>query len=324
MGFFLDQKALEQHQRRNLNQSLLLLSAMGLMLSAATYLIWGWAGVAATLITLLAISLFGRHVPPEAVMKLYRAERIAPDRDNQLNALLNVLTYRAGLRNRPDLYIIPSLTINAFAAGRKDHAAIALTEGLLRRLSMREIAGVIGHELSHIRNDDLRVLGLADIVTRFVQLLSYLALALALVNLLAAFEGHTFVSWWGVALLYLAPLASSLLQLGLSRAREFDADLDAAALTGDPLGLAAALRKLETHTGHFWEDLMLPVPARRVPQPSLLRTHPTNQDRINRLNRLGNRPELEPLIIAEQPMISLVGFGPIEMRPRFRWPGLWF
>ena len=324
MGLFLDQKALEQHQRRNLNQSLLLLSAMGLMLSAATYLIWGWAGVAATLITLLAISLFGRHVPPEAVMKLYRAERIAPDRDNQLNALLNVLTYRAGLRNRPDLYIIPSLTINAFAAGRKDHAAIALTEGLLRRLSMREIAGVIGHELSHIRNDDLRVLGLADIVTRFVQLLSYLALALALVNLLAAFEGHTFVSWWGVALLYLAPLASSLLQLGLSRAREFDADLDAAALTGDPLGLAAALRKLETHTGHFWEDLMLPVPARRVPQPSLLRTHPTNQDRINRLNRLGNRPELEPLIIAEQPMISLVGFGPIEMRPRFRWPGLWF
>lgn len=324
MGFFLDQKALEQHQRRNLNQSFLLLSAMGLMLSAATYLIWGWAGVAATLITLLAISLFGRHVPPEAVMKLYRAERIAPDRDNQLNALLNVLTYRAGLRNRPDLYIIPSLTINAFAAGRKDHAAIALTEGLLRRLSMREIAGVIGHELSHIRNDDLRVLGLADIVTRFVQLLSYLALALALVNLLAAFEGHTFVSWWGVALLYLAPLSSSLLQLGLSRAREFDADLDAAALTGDPLGLAAALRKLETHTGHFWEDLMLPVPARRVPQPSLLRTHPTNQDRINRLNRLGNRPELEPLIIAEQPMISLVGFGPIEMRPRFRWPGLWF
>jgi Zn-dependent protease with chaperone function len=132
------------------------------------------------------------------------------------------------------------------------------------------------------------------------------------------------VSWWTVLLLYLAPALSSLLQLALSRTREFDADLEAVGLTGDPLGLASALRRLENYTGRVWEDLMFPVPARRVPQPSLLRSHPTNDERISRLLAVGNRRQLDPIVIVEQPMISLVGVGPIEMRPRYRWPGLWF
>jgi heat shock protein HtpX len=114
------------------------------------------------------------------------------------------------------------------------------------------------------------------------------------------------------------------LQLSLSRTREFDADIEAAGLTGDPMGLASALRRLETYTGHFWEDLMFPVPARRVPQPSLLRSHPETKVRIDRLLSLNGKPELEPLVIVEQPMMSLVGYGPGEMRPRYRWPGLWF
>jgi heat shock protein HtpX len=324
MPFFLDDQTLDQHRRRNLSQSAILLGTMGGWILTATYLIWGWPGFVATLAVLAAIALIGRHVPAQAVMRLYRAEKVPPDRDNQLNALLTVLAHRAELEKRPELYVVPSLTINAFATGTRDHSAIALTEGLLRRLTMREIAGVIGHELSHIRNQDLQVLGLADILSRVLQLLSYVALALALINLLAAFEGHSFVSWWGVALLYLAPLTSSILQLQLSRSREFDADLDSATLTGDPIGLAAALRKLETHTGHFWEDLMFPVPARRIPQPSLLRSHPTTEDRIARLHQLDGRGDLEPIVIAEQPMISLAGLGPIQMRPRYRWPGLWF
>jgi heat shock protein HtpX len=90
------------------------------------------------------------------------------------------------------------------------------------------------------------------------------------------------------------------------------------------MGLASAMRRLEPYTGRFWEDLMFPVPARRVPQPSLLRTHPPTKERIDRLLALGDVPKLEPIVIVEQPMMSLVGYGPGEMRPRYRWPGLWF
>lgn len=324
MDLLLDTQAQDEHRRRNFLQSVTLIASMGLILALATWMMWGFVGVVGALVVLSGLVFLSPHLPPEAVMRLYRGQKLAPETDNQLNALLNVLAHRAQLPNRPDLYVIPSLTINAFAAGSPTHSAIAITEGLLRRLSMREISGVLAHELSHIRNNDLWVLGIADIVTRFLQLLSYVALALALMNIIAAIDGHQYVSWWLVALLYLAPLASSLLQLGLSRAREFDADMEAAALTGDPTGLAGALNNLEQHTGHFWEDLMFPVPSRRVPQPSLLRTHPTTQARIDRLMAVSDRPRLDPIIIAEEPMVSLVGFGPIEMRPRYRWPGLWF
>lgn len=324
MDLLLDGEAQHQHRQRNVKQSIALITGIGLILVIATWMVWGIVGVLGAIAALTALVFFGVHVPPEAVMALYRGQKISADADNQLNALVNVLAYRAGLKHRPMLYVIPSLTINAFAAGTRDHSAIAVTEGLLRRMSMREISAVFAHEISHIRNNDLWVLGLADVVTRFLQVLSYVALALALMNIIAAIDGHQYVSWWLVGLLYLAPLASNLLQLGLSRAREFDADLEAVTLTGDPNGLTGALQKLDSDTGHFWEDLMFPVPARRVPQPSLLRSHPTTDARIDRLREIQSRPKLEPLVIAEQPMMTLVGFGPISMRPRYRWPGLWF
>lgn len=294
------------------------------MLAVPTYLVWGTVGSVLTLLVLAALFTFAPTVPPETMMRLYRARLVSANDNSQLSSLVDVLAHRAELPKRPALYVIPSMTLNAFAAGTPDRAAIAVTEGLLRRLSLREIAGVLAHEMSHIRNNDLHVMGFADIVTRLLQLLSYLALALTILNLLFALQHEQLVSWWTVLMLYLAPAISSLLQLALSRTREFDADLEAVGLTGDPLGLASALRRLENYTGRVWEDLMFPVPARRVPQPSLLRTHPTTEDRIARLMQIGNRANLEPIRIVEQPMISMVGVGPIEMRPRYRWPGLWF
>jgi heat shock protein HtpX len=323
MALFLDQTRRREHKRRNLIQSALLLGAIGGVLAVATAIVWGMAGVAVTALILAGLVLLAPRVPPEVVMRLYRARRIPHD-DSQLSSLLEVLAYRAELPHRPALYVIPSMTLNAFATGTPGHSAIAITEGLLRRFTLREIAGVLAHEMSHIRNDDLWVMGLADIVTRFLQLLSYVALVLAVLNVMAVLSNEQVVSWWAVLLLYAAPALSSLLQLGLSRAREFDADFEAVSLTGDPVGLASALRRLETYTGHFWEDLMFPVPARRVPQPSLLRSHPETKDRIQRLLSLDSRPKHEPIVIVEQPMVSLVGYGPIEMRPRYRWPGLWF
>lgn len=323
MRQLLDADQLRVHKQRNYVHSLLLIGGIGLILAITTTLLWGPYGIVISTGVIALLVLLAPSIPPAAVMRLYRARKV-PRGDDQLSRILDELSQRADLLARPDLYLIPSATLNAFATGTPRHAAIGITEGLLRRLSMREVAGVLAHEVSHIHNNDLWVMNLADIMTRFVQSLSYVALALVVLNLFGLLTGDTPFSWWVILLLYFAPALSSLLQLGLSRAREFDADLEAALLTGDPLGLVAALGRLERYQGSFWEDLVYPVPARRIPQPSLLRTHPPTEERIARLHELTGEPSLPPMVVVEEPMVSMLGYGPIAMRPRYRWPGLWY
>jgi heat shock protein HtpX len=320
----LNEQARHAHKRRNIIHSALLFAGISVVLAASLLMLFGPLGVVWAALLLAAVFMLAPRVPPEVVMRMYRARPVDPRTGGQISEIVDVLAQRAELPARPRLYVIPSATLNAFAAGTPDHAVIGITEGLLRRLTMREIAGVLAHEMSHVRNNDLWVMGLADMMTRFTQVLSYFALFLATLNVLAALSGEQYAPWLAILLLYLAPTISSLLQLGLSRDREYDADLEAAQLTGDPAGLASALRRLERYTGHFWEDLMFPVPGRKVPQPSVLRSHPATEDRIKRLVDLDSRPQLPAELVAELPTISLVGFGPIEMRPRYRWPGLWF
>jgi heat shock protein HtpX len=122
-------------------------------------------------------------------------------------------------------------------------------------------------------------------------------------------------------LLIAAPALLNLLQLALPRSLE--ADREAALLTGDPLGLASAVSRLDAPAGVAIEDVMPPVPARKVPLPSMLRFPAAADRRIARLNAL-QAPPMPPLDIVDGPRISLVGVGPIEMRPRYRWPGVWF
>jgi heat shock protein HtpX len=303
---------------------MLLLAAISLVLCLSIYILLGPIGVVWTALALIVAMLFAPRVPPDLVMRMYSGVQVSERSGGQLLAIVDELARRAELPRRPRLYVIPSGTLNAFATGAPDNAAIGITEGLLRRLTMREIAGVLAHEMSHIRNNDLRVMGIADIMTRMTQLMSYAALFLATLNVLAALSGEQYAPWSAVLLLYLAPVFASLLQLGLSRAREFDADTEAAGLTGDPLGLASALNRLERYTGHFWEDLMFPVPGRRVPQPSVLRSHPETAERVRRLRDLSGRPMMAPMSVSEEPMISLLGVGPIAMHPRYRFPGFWY
>ncbi|MEQ8826078.1 MAG: zinc metalloprotease HtpX [Filomicrobium sp.] len=323
MPYVLDKAQLKEHRQRNIIHSIMLVGGLGLILAVASMLLWGLKGVAVSLIAIGLLIITAPAIPPAAVMRLYRARKLPPG-DDQLNRIVDELTARANLPQRPDLYIIPSATMNAFATGTQDKPTIAITEGLLRRLTLREIAGVLAHETSHIINNDLWLMNLADLITRFVQTLSYIALFIALTNLLGLMTGAEPISWWAVLLLYFAPAISSLLQLGLSRAREFDADLEAAALTGDPMGLASALTRLDESQGQFWEDLTYPVPTRKVPHPSLLRTHPPTRDRIARLHELTGHQPLRQIVITEEPMVSMLGYGPIEMRPRYRFPGVYF
>lgn len=325
MNPILDPEADRDHARRNLIHTGLLLGGIGLLLATSSALIWGWPGVIGTMIAVGFLLMTSPRVPPEMVMRLYSGIPVDTARGGQLAELVQTISARAELEKLPQLYVIPSTTLNAFATGSRDHAAIGVTEGLLRRLDLREIAGVLAHEISHIRNNDLHVMGLADLMSRFTLALSYAGVFLAVLNLFQLLTaGETAVSWLGIVLLYLAPTLSSLLQLGLSRTREYDADHGAARLTGDPGALVSALSKLERYTGRFWEDLMFPVPGRRVPQPSMLRSHPTTADRIARLNELAPSIHAPPLVIVERPIVSLVGFGPMSMRPRYRFPGMWY
>jgi heat shock protein HtpX len=199
----------------------------------------------------------------------------------QLHHLVQDLARRSNLLRAPQLYYVPNGMMNAFSVGSQDSAAIGITDGLLRGLSRRELAGVLAHEITHIRHNDVRVMGLADLISRTTGLLSTLGQMLLFVNLPLLLIGRSPVSWWAVALLVSAPTLSRLLQLALSRTREFDADLGAARLTGDPAALASALHKMAYQEAGIWRQILLP--GRRVPDPSLLRTHPETGERVRRL-----------------------------------------
>lgn len=324
MSPFLDKERHAAHQWCNTVHSVSLIGAIGAVTIVSAYLIGGFVGVLAAVVVLGLIAGMGPRIAPERIMRLYRAQPVDPTAGGQLTRIVEVLADRAELKAHPRLYVIPSLALNAFATGTPDKAAIAVTEGLLRRLSLREIAGVIAHEMSHIRNNDLSVMGLADAMSRLTQLLAYVALALAILNIPAMLFGFDTFPWPAILMLYFAPTVASLLQLALSRSREFDADMEAVGLTGDPAGLASALNALERYEGRFWEDLMFPVPSRRIPQPSLLRSHPETAERIARLQDVGAHPAAPPIVLVEEPMFTLVGLGPAQLAPRYRWPGLWY
>lgn len=324
MNPFLDANALRVHRARNTFHSLLLVGGLGLLTAVSAWLIWGGMGVAVTLVAIGLIYAFAPRVPPAFIMRVYRAREIDPRGGGQLIQIIDVLADRAELPAMPRVYIVPSMTLNAFATGTPRNAAIGITEGLLRRLDLNEVAGVLAHEISHIRNNDLAVMSLADVMTRFTQMLAYLAVFLAIFNLPAFLLGDAEISFWGLLLLYLAPTAGSLIQLALSRTREYDADLEGASLTGDPVSLASALEKLERYQGRFWEDMMLPIPGRRIPQPSLLRSHPLTADRVARLRALEGRPLLPQISAPHEPAQLDANPRAVAMRPRYRWTGVWF
>lgn len=287
----LNEREQRRHKRRNRTQSFLLLGGMVALLSACGWVLAGLQGIAWALIAGGFSLLFSPRISPKLVLRLYRARPLHPV---ELPAVYQVLTRiceRAELPQVPVLYYVPSRMLNAFSVGQSHEAAIALTDGLLRHLTLRELAGVIAHEVSHVRNRDLWIMGLADAIGRLTSVMSLFGIVLLAVNLPFLLVGKAEgVPWLLIPLLVLAPTIGSLLQLALSRTREFDADLDAAGITGDPRSLAAALAKLQRFQGGLFETLFLP--GRRLPDPSLLRTHPSTEERIRRLLSLEERPDI--------------------------------
>ena len=307
----------------NIAQAGALLAAFVALLSLILRPEFGNGAVVIALLAAGAIVALAARLAPATLMRIYGARPYQAGDLAQFDRITTELARRAGLRRAPRIYVVPSMLLSAFSMGSSRLFAVAVTEGLLRRLTMREVSAVLAREVAHAQRGDLLVLGIADWISRFAQAGYYVGLALAALNILRGISGGEAVSWISVALLILAPALMTLLQLALSSAREFDADRAAALLTGDPLGVASAVSRLDPSPGSPLDDLMPPVPARKVPLPSMLRYPPPSDRRIARLNAF-QAPPMPPLDIAEGPRISLIGVGPIEMRPRYRWPGVWF
>lgn len=307
---------------RNLLHSALLIAAMASLAGFSAWVFWGLEGVLWAFAGVLATMALTPTVPPAFVLSLYRAERLARADLPEVYAVLDELARRADLERSPELYYLPSTMLNAFAVGSRRSAVIAVTDGMLRSLTLQEMAGVLAHEMAHVANNDLRIMTLADAMSRLTMLMAYLGIALLLVNLPAIAVGAVVVPWLAIVALLLAPTASSLLQLALSRAREFDADLEAARLLGDPQALALALAKLERRESRMWETLLLP--GSRVPDPSILRSHPSAVERIERLKELGPGDLPLPPVLPRHPAAIPSGLGPVARPPGWRWWGIWY
>jgi heat shock protein HtpX len=298
-----------------LQTALLVLTLLGIAAVAGSLLLGDgglWLALAAAGFTLL--------LEPAAAsgltLRLYGARPLHPDEAPDLWAVLRELAARAGLPAVPVPHYVPSGVVNAFATGSKHHAAIALTDGLLRSLTPRELTGVLGHEIAHIANEDMRVMGLADSISRLTHLLALLGQLAIVLSLPALLLGVTEVNWPSLLVLAFATNLALLAQLGLSRVREFDADRLAAELTGDPHGLASALAKIE-RVSRSWRAWLLPGWGN--PEPSWLRTHPATAERIERLLELAPPPAMPPF-----PSARFVPEVTVSPRPpRWRTGGLW-
>ncbi|MET0104437.1 MAG: zinc metalloprotease HtpX [Sedimenticola sp.] len=280
----IDTDAWLQHAWRNRLQSLLLLGVMAGFLALLGWLLWGRDGLFVLVTVGVVAVLANPSFSPWLIMRMYGARPLDQAEAPVLWRAMSELTARAGLASAPKLFYVPSRMLNAFAVGTREQSAIAVTDGLLRQLELDELIGVLAHEVSHIRSNDLWVMGLADLFSRATSLLSLLGQFLLLLNLPLILFSQVTISWWAILLLIFAPNLSALAQLALSRTREYDADLNAARLTGNPNALARALARIERVQGGWLEQIFLP--GRRVPEPSLLRTHPHTEERIARLMAL--------------------------------------
>lgn len=311
-----------QHRLRNIVQSALLLTGMAVIAAVCVSAFFGTAGVIWAILGVLGAFLLGPQIPRGCLLSLYGARRLAPNELPEAQRIIETLARRAELPAVPDLYYLPSAVPNAFAVGSPESSAIAVSDGLLRTLTLREFTGVLAHEMSHIAHRDLWIMGLADVMSRVTALMSLLGQFILLVNLPLLLVGAVVVPWIVPLLLLFAPTIMSLLQLALSRAREFAADLGAARLSGDPMGLARALEKLERRQGRFWEEILLP--GRRIPDPSLLRTHPPTEERIARLRELARTWDDSGEPAPPVPLSLPRSFGHVHRPARLRWHGLWY
>jgi len=262
------------HQTANHQSSALAIAGMTLLLAMCGWIVGGTEGVHRAL-TGGAPRPNGPAIARETIFRWFGARLLRPDELPGLFNLLADVCGRAQLSRLPDIYCLPAPgDMNAYALGGPEGAAIILTEGLLRRMTRDEIAGILAHEVAHIRNNDIWTMSWAATLHRAIEWTSLTGLALH------AQHGGGSNNRSLAALLRAAPSIAELLRLALSRTRELDADATALELTGDWQALVAALDKLERHHVGFSAR---PVVAADDGTMRLLRSHPATSERVGTL-----------------------------------------
>lgn len=262
-------------------QSLAFVLATMAVLFASGWLLFGGLMAVAFAAALALLLTSSQVVPLPRLLAFQGARPLPPYAAPWLSEILARLSRRAELAKPVELYFLPSRTPQAYSIESGNQAAIVVTGALLETLTPGEVEAVVAHELSHLRSGDTRWMRITRVMRLLTRSLASFALILTLAQVV--FGEVVVLSAAGLAFLIVAPTLSLLFELGLSRTREFDADLSAAALTGRPLALASALIKIERTVAGFW-GFLSPRLEQVVPEP--LRSHPSTEERVRRLVEL--------------------------------------
>ncbi len=273
--------------------TLLLGSLTGLIVLIGRYF-GGNSGMVIAFIFAVLMNLGSYWFSDKIVLKLYRSRQLSSQESPELYSLVSRLSQSASLP-MPKIYLIPSEAPNAFATGRNpQHAVIAVTQGILRLLNPSELEGVLAHEMAHIKDRDILISSIAATLAGVVMMIASMARWAALFG---GFGGSDDDDGGGIlgfiVLAFLAPLAALVIQLAISRSREYLADSTGAQIAGNPLGLASALEKLDyaskkipvkanPATAHLF--IVSPLSGKSL--MGLFSTHPPTVERITRLRSL--------------------------------------
>jgi len=271
----------------------LLMAGMTGLLGAVGSAFGGQSGLVIALVLAAGMNLFAYFASAQMVLRMYGARVVGPAEAPELYAMVDRLRQRAGLP-MPTLAVAPQAQPNAFATGRDpQHAVVCVTEGILQVVSPDELEGVIAHELAHIKNRDMLLMTVTATLAGAITNLAHFGLFFG--GGRDDEEGNPFAS---ILMVLLAPIAAMLIQLAVSRAREFKADAVGAQISGRPISLANALRKLEMAAHRIPMEVspavaplaqVNPLSATRGGFVKLFSTHPPMEERIARLEALANR-----------------------------------
>lgn len=287
------------HRHYNGLKTALLFGLLGGVVLLASYLLFGrnLAALTIGLVIALAVNLGSYWFSDTVAIRAMRAREVTEAEQPAMYRIVRELSARAE-QPMPRLYVSPTRAPNAFATGRNpQHAAVCCTEGILEILDERELRGVLGHELMHVYNRDMLTGSIAAAMSSVITYLAYAAM------FFGGGGNDRERGGGGIGALFmliLGPIAAGLVQMAISRTREYDADEDGARLTGDPLALASALSKLERGTQvrplapepqlQSASHLMIANPFRAQDVGQLFSTHPPMRDRIARLEAMAGRP----------------------------------
>ncbi len=276
----------------NVLKTSLLMGLLSILFIMAGYGLGGESGMTIALIFALAMNGFSYWFSDKIVLKMYKAQEVSQSESPELYALVRRLTRKADMP-MPRIYTINQPQPNAFATGRNpEHAAVAVTTGIMRTLDVNELEGVIGHELAHIKNRDILIGTIAATIAAAISYLTHMAQwAMIFGGGDDEDGGNPFVT---ILVMIVASVAAMLIQMAISRSREYAADAEGARIVGNPRYLSNALRKLhsasqqipinaEPATAHMF--IVNPLTGGKMSK--LFSTHPPMEERIARLESMG-------------------------------------